>query len=325
MPYFETSYDTTTGPMYNIGPIVTKIKESLIKNGYAGWSMGVRDIDNVHAVFINGQTQTDNEIPSFTHPILVEYRDELYLCTDVRLHVRPEASSDRDIIRNRVEFNFAKSRAVMSMKWITGSQTELLYGLAFSGTVFSVLISESLKQAFNLDFAEQTRIIALSHLYYQSLFTKEERFDEEQRQKMASHTIKCTKIPSDIVLEVMEHIEVIKGIDDFCTILVKMLDNVRLQKFDKAILMTLVKNSWFGVNAKEIIPVALEHPPTWNAIIYAALTERSYKNSKISQIAERYGKRGIADEFAKSFQIMMSQSCYSTAYEEQALVIPDFE
>lgn len=325
MPIFETSYDTTFGPMYNTGSIVTKIKEALIKNGWAGWSMGVRDIDNVRAAFINGQTQTDSEIPSFTHPIVVEYRDEIYLCSDVRLHVRPEADADRGMIRNRVEWNFAKSRAVMSMKWITGSQTELLYGLAFGGTVFSILVSESLKQAFNLDFAEQTRITALSHLYYQSLFMKETKFDEEQRQKMASHTIKCTKIPSEIVLEVMESFEEIKGIDDFCSTLVKMMDNVRLEKFDKAILYTLVRNSWFGANSKEIIPVALEHPPTWLAIVYAALSERSYKNSKISQIAERYGKRGIADEFSKSYQVMMSQACYSTSIEEQKLNIPDYE
>ena len=44
-------------------------------------------------------------------------------------------------------------------------------------------------------------------------------------------------------------------------------------------------NSWFGSNKTELISVALEHPPTWVAMIYTAVNDRGYRKSQIGAIA----------------------------------------
>ena len=60
-------------------------------------------------------------------------------------------------------------------------------------------------------------------------------------------------------------------------------------------------NTWFGANAKEILAVALEHPPTWLSLVYIALKERSYKNTSLAKIALRYALNKGGNDFIRSF------------------------
>jgi hypothetical protein len=87
--------------------------------------------------------------------------------------------------------------------------------------------------------------------------------------------------------------------------------------------LTVTRNSWYGTNAKEIISVALEHPPTWAAIVFTALNERTFKNSMIYKIAERFGKRGASDEFIDSYISLVKDNTLSVASED--FFIRDFE
>jgi hypothetical protein len=84
-------------------------------------------------------------------------------------------------------------------------------------------------------------------------------------------------------------------------------------------LLTIVRNSWFGTNAKDYIAVALEHPPTWMAIVYTAIVERTYKNSMIYRVAEKAGKRGGAEEFIKNYTALVKEHTKAT------VVQPDFK
>ena len=65
--------------------------------------------------------------------------------------------------------------------------------------------------------------------------------------------------------------------------------------------------SWFGSNAKEILAVALEHPPTWYAIVFSSLEERTYKNSMIARVAERFGKGGAWVDFKNAYSELIKR------------------
>lgn len=97
------------------------------------------------------------------------------------------------------------------------------------------------------------------------------------------------------------------GIKDFCAQVKEITENNRLQAFEEGILVNLLIASWFGTNAREMIAVALEHPPTWIALVYAAFTEKSYKNTVISKIAYRYlGSKGEND-FVRSLVSLINE------------------
>lgn len=328
MPIFKDSYQTTVGSVFNTKPIETAIKESIIKDSLDSVNLNVTHEYETLPVFLTGRLQSESNVPLFTHPITIfNFQKKNYLCTDMRLFFKKDDYydnlNDQKNIRNLTEFNFTKSRAILNLLWLQESYGEIKNGLAFAGVVFAAWLSEAIAKTYALDFKDQTTLAVITSFYYQSLFQEGNEFDEDTKQKMAVHTIKATKAPADFVLNIFDKITAINNVEDYCTNVQAILENVRLKNFNIPMLLTIVKNSWYGTNAKEIISVALEHPPTWCAIVYTALNERTYKTSMIYRIAERFGKRGAADEFNKNY-VDMIKSHTSVAREEAHVTLQDF-
>lgn len=323
MTIYKDCYETTVGSVLDTKRIVTAIKESMIKDSLGHVSLNVRNEGGFKPVFVTGSTSSESDIPLFTHPItILNFQHNHFICSDLRLFVRKDTPLDmiEEFVKNRTEMNFVKSRTIVSLHWAAGGALKLRNNLQFAGVVYAAWLSESISKTYSLDFKDQTLISILSSMFYQSLFTEHSSFDEETRQKMAVHTIKATNAPSQLVFEVFDKVQKLSGIEDYCQAVSLVSENVRLRDFNLAMLLTIVKNSWYGLNAKEIISVALEHPPTWTAIVYTALSERTYKTSLIYRVAERFGKRGAADEFMKNYiqlvnELIVKPNTQSTVFQ----------
>lgn len=310
MPYFDDSYHTTAGAVNHTHKLETALRESFIKEGNSFSTLNVENVGDYRPGFITGYRESELEIPLFTHPIMIKNIGNVnYLITDLRYYIRKNnevanlASSDmvEQNIKNRTEYNFAKTRAVLNLVWLNHGVDEMKNTLSFAGTVFSTWIAEAISKVYALDYSDQLKIQVLASFYYQSLFIDNRLIDEDTRQKMAIHTIKATRADAKFVFSIFDQIEAIDSINDFCKYVQKITENVRLQSFNFAMLLTMIRNSWYGINSKEIVSVALEHPPTWIAIVYTALSEKTYKTSMIYRIAERHGKNGSSNEFMKAF------------------------
>lgn len=310
MPFFDDSYRTTAGAVNHTQKLETVLRESFIKEGNNFTSLNVENTGDYRPGFITGYRESEMEIPLFTHPIMIKNIGGVnYLVTDLRYYIRKNnegassASSDMvdQSVKNRTEYNFAKTRAILNLVWLNHGVDEIKNTLSFAGTVFSTWIAEAISKAYALDYSDQLKIQVLASFYYQSLFIDNRLIDEDTRQKMAIHTIKATRADAKFVFSVFDQIEAIDTILDFCEYVKKITENIRLERFNFAMLLTIIRNSWYGINSKEIVSVSLEHPPTWIAIVYTALTEKTYKSSMIYRIAERHGKHGISDSFMKAF------------------------
>ena len=283
----------------------------MIRDDIQDINLNVAEQDGVKAFFITGFFDSESRIPLFTHPIsILNIRDINYLCTDLRLFVRKGTSPD-DVttgIRNLTEYNFAKSRAVLNLIWMAGGVGQVKNNLQFAGAVFAAWLSQTIGKAFALDFKDQTVVSIITSIYYQGLFSNATEWTEDDKLKMASHTINATKAPSDLVFSTLDQLTPMATLHDYCLALVKVLENVRLKNFNVAFLLSIISNSWYGTSAKEIISVSLEHPPTWCAMVYTALSQRTYRNSAIFQTAEKVGKRGLADNFVKAYNLTVKES-----------------
>lgn len=312
MTMYKDCYETTAGSVISTKPIEVAIKEWMIKDGSAE-SLHVRNDGHIRPVFITGRQVSENSIPLFAHPITIKNtQNDVLICADLRFFVRKDTPLDNieKSIKNLTEFNFAKSRLILSMIWQTGHEGKVKNNLNFAATVFAAWLSEAIAKNYALDFKDQTVLSVLTAYYYQTLFFEENTFDEDTKQRIASQVIKATKAPAEFVFSVIDKIGQMSSIEEYCAQVREVVENVRLKNFNLPMLLTIVKNSWYGTNAKEIICVALEHPPTWCAIVYAALNERTYKNSIIYRIAERFGKRGASDEFMNSYKQMILEMTY---------------
>lgn len=327
MTKYTDCYDTTVGSVSVTKSIVTAIKEAMIKDNLGHMSLNVKDVGAYKPVFITGNANSESQIPLFAHPITIKNsQSEQYMCADVRFFVRKDTPLDNieKSIKNVTEFNLAKSRLVLSMLWADGQEGKIKNGLSFAGVVYSNWLSETIAKTYALDFKDQTTLNIIAHFFYQSLFSEEDTFSPEDKERMALHTAKATNAPATLVLSIFDKIEKMDGLEDFCAIIPQILENVRLKNFNLAMLLTIVKNSWYGTNAKENICVALEHPPTWIAIVWTSLYERTFKTSLIARIAERFGKRGAADEFNKSY-LMIIREFVSDPSKDGSTTYRDFD
>lgn len=325
MSLYKDSYETSVGAMLVSKPIRTAILEMNIK--IMPEFLDVKYEGDVKPQFITGTRMEEDHVPLFTHPITVLSANHgSYLATDLRLFVRKDAlpGNIESSVKNLTEFNFAKSRAILNLIWVNSGIGRIKNSLQFASVVYSAWLSEIISKTYALDFGDKTTVSVIASFFYQTLFLDKNEYDEEDRMKMASHTIMATKVPSDRVLAIFDKIDKMSNIEDMCRYIVEIVQNVRLKGFNVPMLLTLVKNSWYGTNSKEIISVALEHPPTWAAIVYSALTERSYKNSTIYRIADPLGKRGGSDEFLRNYVGMVKET-KAVSMESEPLVIRDFE
>jgi hypothetical protein len=325
MSIYKDAYETSIGSMRPTRPIELAIKEALIKNDrLQDECLGLVNNGEYKAIFITGKFSDEADIPLFTHPITIKnFQGKNYLVTDLRLFLgRWDNTNDIEtIIKNRTEFNFAKSRAMLNLIWLNEGTSTLKNNLAFPASVFSAVVSEAIGRVYALDFSDLITLGILAEIYYLSLFIDSDTLTDDDKQKIVSHIIRSGKIRPEVVYTIIDKLGPIKDLSSFCDNISKIVENVRLEKINSAILLTILNNSWYGTNAKEIISVSLEHPPTWMALVYTALSEKTFKSSVIFKTAERLGKRGVADQFIMSYSSFVRT--HTLAVEE--FIIRDFE
>lgn len=311
MSIFKTAYDTTVGSSFVMDKTEIAIKEAIIKDYIHQIHDDIRSDLEVKPILLTNSGASETNIAYFSHPFLFEdLHKEKYICSDVRQFIKknPNISlSDSYSIRNESEYTLAYNRLALNLIWLTQRPQTLRDFSYVPNAIFSSWISEGISNRFALDPKDQMMLAIISSFYYQTLFTEFNTFSEEERQKMATSIIKATRAPAKMVFDVTDRITNITNINDFCSQCKTILENPRIENLNAGLLITIVGNSWFGMTAKETIAVALEHPPTWIALVYSSFTERTYKKALLSRISERFtGNKGGAD-FTKAFANLLTE------------------
>lgn len=321
----DTAYDTTMGSFMDLKLIVRSIREAIIRDAIYNQQLDLKGMDGIVPMFIMGNYSSEANIPFFTHPLLIEGDKNIrYLVSDIRPFVRNDQSnsdSNKPAIKNMTEFNIAKSRLILNMAWLNSMVQGIRNELSFASTVFASWLSEIIGKKYALDPKDQLVLNIMCHYYYLTLFTNE-TMDDVSLHKFSVHTIKATRAPVDLVIDTFSKIGDIRNINEFCSKVPEILENIRLKDFNVGILLTVIANSWYGLNSREILAVALEHPPTWCSLVYASLTERTFKNSMIARVSERYGKNGNADNFLKAYSSIVREFTVSSLAREELVILP---
>lgn len=244
-------------------------------------------------IILYGLTDSERGVPSFAHP-LINMKNN-WIALDLRQVVSADTQQMTASIRNDSEYQFAVQRFVLSGMWTVGKY-ETLYGFHLPHVIFGDWLSSNITKKFGLTMGDQIRLAVLSVVYYANQFTSV--FGQEDLEKMKLR-MKAEVYSDQLIDEVYQAAGKVDTLDDFCSACYKVTNNVRLKDFDFSTLVSVVNNSWFGLNAGEVTLIALAHPPTWIAMVCSALTQRSFRNSYVSKTVENRNKRGVGDEFLK--------------------------
>lgn len=306
MPLYTTAYETTMGKFTDLSKIVKVIKESMIMDGLYRYNKTpfnsdiLNNFKDYNLVLITGVFSSETMIPVFHYPVIIEHDKRKIVCVDVRPFVSYHNEELR--IRNDIDYGSQIDKLIFTTLWLNGYVKDMRVSLNFAGIVFTHWLSETISKRFALDPKDQVILNVITFVYYQTLFMENKEFSNVDKDILSIHTIKNLTAPGELITDVISHIDRIESIDDYTRLVRTILNNIRLKEFSTPMLLNLISNSWYGTYAKENISVALEYPPIWLSIVYNALNERTFKNSIISRIAERYGKMGKADNFISNFK-----------------------
>jgi len=246
----------------------------------------------LNPVILYGLSDIEKDIPNFNYPLI--NLNNKWIALDIRQFVRLNSDKEKFEIKNNSEYELALNRFILSGMWFIGNYSRL-YGFKLPHIAFGEWLSSNLVRKFGLDINTGLQLKILGFIYYNRLFSNE-RENSEELNKLVIR-LKDDVIVSKLIEEIYNKIEKLENIDDFCECCYKVTDNIRLKNLDTVVLINTLQNNWFGINAKDLLMVALEHPPTWISMVYMALTDRLYSKNFIGNIVDKVSKHGKGDEF----------------------------
>lgn len=303
---FKTPYETTACSGSLMKKTIEALQEARIHNY-------VPCIPGTQIMEVQGGSAALDMLPAFAHPLaFLDHDKQPMLAIDVRQFGRFDPHRGEFVVRNQIEYQLAKHRAVLTQLWLT-DRPQLLRDISPTAiAVFTAWISEAIGRRFALDPREQFELAILVALFYAGLFAETNQFDDRDQLRVVNAVARATRAKAEDVLAVLDQLETIpSNIVSLCEAAPRVTKSVRLQELNAGVLCAIVAGTWFGTNAKEMAAVALEHPPTWLAILLAAFVERTYRRSGITATAERIAGRSGSDDFARAVLHLISSATAS--------------
>jgi hypothetical protein len=296
-------YNTEACKAHVIQPVVLDIQKYIAVNG-----IGSGQVKPITEDLLGALTFTPGlaHIPSFGHPLCIDTvtphwkpgDSNLRYIVDVRHFTR--LNQNREVvIASSLDYLVATLRCRLQVAWANEYPVHMLNVGGYQVTVFTRWMTEVISNNLGLQPDVRMRATVIIAYYYLCLFqdTAADKFDERTLLNMASAVSRSCDVGADTVLTIIEPLPIMKGIRDFIAALKEHGHPIRFENFSLEVLISLVGGSWYGSNSKEIMGVALEHPPTFIALLYAALTDRGAKITRIGKVALLEDRSDAAKSF----------------------------
>lgn len=284
-----TAYDTPPCRGYKpkMAGLITKVE----RDAQLNW-------DGSKLYLLGTSRFTEADLGTFLHPITLGIpRSKTPLtCVDVRHFGAVDKRTDNYVVRNNLEYSFATLRGSLQHHWVNQSAISLRNVGPFAVNIFSKWVSTNVARRFSLDPAEQLNVAIAAGIYYQSLFVDNYKIDDEEMVRLSNVLARSIRVKAEDVMAICDLYGSEEAIEMNALIRVmQQIAPVRLNKFNEALLYTILGNTWFNSNAAETLVVALYHPPTWLAILTMCVDDRTYQKSGISRLIQGTRDDSMAD------------------------------
>ena len=312
MPIRNTAYETTACNGFVVSKIAHAIEDALVAGNY-------HSTKNNAAVKEINHTATTTPVPAFFHPMLVKaqpgYKDagderleknmkDMVVVVDVRSSGKFDESNYEFKVRNQYEYDFITLYGELNNFWVMDNARLLSSVSHLPVSLYARWMSENITRRFGLNPQDQLTIAILSAFFYLGQFTNEEAVDVRELQRLCGIISKSVYVNVQAIMDIIDNRPYIKNITEFCDVIKEVTGNVRLNDLNPGVLLSILGNSWYGTNAKELVAVAIEFPPAWVLLTYASYVDRSYKNTGIAKMSIR-DKKADVDSFIKSLVMLM--------------------
>jgi hypothetical protein len=308
---FISAYDTTFGRNIPTADLATRIQAEALLSGSLASSffyvpLNKRVITPDYVMTVNDNAR---DIPQFAHPITLSWNSKnpqgKLVVVDVRPFTRKTPEGDL-IITAKDDFDLLCLRAGLQVFATEHHMYELQQLGTFPMTVYIRWISEAISRKLGLQPADQVRLTIIVGALYTSLFRDAgdrsafSAYSEKEKINIATSIAKSTMISPQTVFEVLDSIPAVYDLQTFCDTVATHGGSIRFERFNLGLLQQILGGSWMGLNSRELVAVALEHPPTFFSMVYSALKSRGYRKAHLSLVVENNNKNNVGSNWARS-------------------------
>lgn len=322
MTIYNTAYETTTGAGFktNYDQVVKQLQMTIIKVNFADNNRKIKNEDfggclNPAATVLTSTTPEEVSIPTFPFPILVnsptkDKLSESYVVFDGRPFTSGTQldAAGQLPVRLTTEYGLNKAMTILTAYWCAGNYNDFKFLSRTPMAAYGSLIAESIARRFGLDPKDQLIISIVASAFYANLFNEQTTLTENQKIATVPNIAAATFAKSEMIFSVLDRITNLADLNDLIEAIKSTTENPRLNELNVGVLIGIISGTWFGTNGKAIVSVALEHPPTWVTILYSSFTERSYKNSGLSKVVDKYRSNKGEVEFTRAMKNLFSKA-----------------
>jgi hypothetical protein len=298
---FTDAYHTTPCAPYQMDRVKKEIKISV----GLGEDNPFRLAEFGKGEIVMALTGPDKDIQPFAHPLIMHGRDFGFFDDTVVFDARGFVRVGLDgsvTISQPDEFAMHVLRARLTRYVEANHYANLEAVGTFPLQVFVNWLGQILTRRLSLDPQAQHQTMAIIAIYYISLFKEPNELtnlSDSSIAKTAQLINRLFRIDAELVVNLLRTMPPITNVTNLVVALKEHGGSIRFENLSVALLYTIIGGSWFGSQAKEVLAVALEHPPTWISIVATALTSRGYRNTPIAEQVERVNKQDAGNDYLR--------------------------
>lgn len=320
---YNSPYDTSTGRQHDVEDIITAV--DIMKNNGTLVSGLVDSNPNIYAIVLapsgssyDSSVDASADIQLLPHPITIRSRLDktVFTVVDLRAYSRAiTASNDGRFIMpitGAVPFNLMRAR--LQQSWVEKGPAGLDEIKRYPMNIFSGWITALVDRKLTIsDDEAYRRCRIISALWFESQFAQVApnrlQLSQQQIADIALYISQVTGVDYETCINTVEAVgKYIPTIDDFLAALHNHGSSIRYKQLTKPIFLTLMVTSWFGTSlVREVVAVGLEYPPTFVAMVWAALTERTYRETPIGRLVNNQTDKDKGKQFLRDIDDYMSR------------------
>lgn len=248
--------------------------------------------------FVTPQEAHD-EIPSFTQYINVSQDEAPKLVIDSRQYMRFDPKFDTYKLIANNDWTFQCIRMALNQQLLKNGLAVFNRLTDLPVKTFHRWVSGALIHRFGLNIESQMILYVITAYYYYAMINPELiEPDEDTRVSYANSVSRVTGVPINYVLDTVAELGRLGNADELVAEIAKLGRSISIEKLKFSELYSLLSSSWFGTNARENVGVALEHLPTYIAMLYMSVADKSYRKSIINQRIETVARGNDVKTFA---------------------------
>jgi len=245
-------------------------------------------LDNLDLIILTGYNEYEKEIPSFTYPLMIEYRHTKYLVIDCRKYVSSISDQPlnvKDITRDNTSLKFLINTSII-IDYSDGNSGLFRDIIGNTGVAFSFFMSNVINNIILLNPLEKVKVELVAFYYYnllngvtdsETILTRINRIKLSipLTYREANSILKDTFFDKDYDVTLRGLLSMLRDAVD---------DENKKKYISYEVFVNSLGGAWYGPGTNEALVIACECVPLWTSICYTLFKEVVYNKSRLGSL-----------------------------------------